>query len=82
MTFINAKIVATQVSQKDYRAHGKKRGDKDYPMSSSDLRKFMACPHKWRYAEDDDEQTDSTKWGTLIDAMLLSPTGIAHSTSV
>src|SRR3990167_7968639 len=74
MTFTNAKIAGIQVSQTVYRGHGKKRGDKDYPIGSSDLRRIGNNPHKWRFSPEDEESGEMT-WGTLVDALLLRPLG-------
>lgn len=72
MTLRNAKIAGVQVPMAQYRGHGKQRGDPDFPLGSSDLRKILDCPHKWRFSDEDDgARTEATKWGTLIDSRVL-----------
>ena len=70
MTFENARIVKKQAEQSEYRKQEYPRGDPRYRVGRSDLVEIAACPHRWLAGSDEDD-TPSTQWGTLIDAMLL-----------
>lgn len=81
MTLQNAKIIKADVSPDCYGSYGCvrddftviKRGDKDYCMSRSELMRFVHNPHGWLMREGDDDGTESTEWGTLIDTLILLP---------
>lgn len=70
--FTNAKITGVSVPGSEYMKQPCARGVPDYVMSRSDLVEFDRCPSRWRagYKEDD---TDQTRWGSLIDCMVLTP---------
>jgi hypothetical protein len=70
MTFENARTVKKSASQEEYRKQEYPRGDPHYRVSRSDLCEIAACPHRW-LADVQDDDTKSTQWGTLIDALLL-----------
>jgi len=70
MTFENAKIVKKQASTDEYRVQAIERGNPAYSVGRSDLCEIARCPHKW-LAGGEEEDTTSTQWGTLIDALLL-----------
>lgn len=80
----NARIVGTNVASTTY--HGKpkaRRGSVDYVVSSSSLRSvFSDCPSKWvtpykrldgSEAWYEQEETDATAWGNLLDTAVLTP---------
>jgi hypothetical protein len=68
----NAKIAGIGVNPADYHGAKKQRGAKDYVISSSSLREFAICPRRWicGYEQPDSE---SKKWGNLLDTLLLTP---------
>jgi len=70
MIFENARIVKKNASNEEYRKQEFPRGDPRYRVSRSDLCEIAACPHKWMAGSPDDD-TPSTQWGTLLDALLL-----------
>lgn len=71
--FVGGKVIGVDVSQEDYRCYGSAdRGSKDFVMSRGSLASFLACPKKWRDGVTADE-TEATKWGTLIDTLVLTP---------
>jgi hypothetical protein len=67
--FTNASIV----QKNSYTENTLPRGHKDFVMSRSELIEFNKCPSRWvkGFREDD---TDSTDWGTLIDAIVSGQT--------
>jgi hypothetical protein len=72
----NAKIIGENVSYESYSAQmpGIGRGQKDFIMSRGEIVNFASNPARWLagYREDQSE-TDSTKWGSMIDCLLTSP---------
>jgi len=70
MKFENARIVKKQAAQAEYRKQEHPRGHPGYRVGRSDLVEIAACPHRWLAGNDEDD-TSSTEWGTLIDALLL-----------
>lgn len=73
MSFRNAKIVGSGVSQAEYRkVVGGKVGSKEFVMSRSQLVKFAACPAKWRAGIPEKEDTKALRFGTLLDLMVFS----------
>lgn len=68
----NAKIAGTSVNPEDYHVKTTERGNLRFPVSSSTLREFATCPARWigGYEPPDSE---SKAWGSLLDAMLLTP---------
>ena len=72
----NGKIVATNYDSRLYvkQADGIKRGHPGYVMSRSQLVEFATCPSRWvRGYGENDEGTDSTEWGSLVDCLLFEP---------
>jgi hypothetical protein len=57
------------VSEADYHAIGHAQG----VVSKSLLWKFAANPHKWRFGAQQVNQTDSMRWGSLVDCLTLTP---------
>jgi hypothetical protein len=70
VSFENARIVKKSASNEEYRKQEFSRGDPRYRVSRSDLCAIAECPHKWFVGAPEDD-TASTQWGTLIDALLL-----------
>lgn len=70
----NGKIVAKNYDSRLYRLNIGKRGDASFVMSRSELVEFAKCPSRWvkGYKENEDG-TDSTEWGSLIDCLLFEP---------
>jgi len=73
MSWINCKIVGDNVSYETYHRQEKRRGDKDYSMSRSELVEFASCPAKYILGPQADDSTSSTDWGSMIDCLLTSP---------
>jgi hypothetical protein len=71
--FQSAEIISVDTETAVYVRQDAKRGDRDFIMSRSELAAFAACPHKWRHSEGWNEDTASTKWGSLIDCLALQP---------
>lgn len=71
----NAKIVGVQVDPEAYhrRDVAIPRGHPEYVMSRGELVEFARCPHRWKAGYRDSESSDSQKWGSLIDTLLLDP---------
>jgi hypothetical protein len=72
--FCNGKIVG-QVSPADYhrRDPAIPRGHPEYPMSFSELSEFSNCPSRWVRGYRD-AGTEATEWGSLVDALVTTPT--------
>jgi hypothetical protein len=70
--FRNVEIIGADVTQIEYRAQQPQRGDPDYTMGRSDLMEFLLNPHKWLKGAEDDS-TESTEWGSLMDTLYLTP---------
>jgi hypothetical protein len=79
--FREAKVVAENVSMETYLRQEVPRGHPEYIMSRSDLMLCYHCPEKWLAGAPDDS-TKSTKWGTLLDLMLLTPDKIDKEVAV
>jgi hypothetical protein len=62
------------VSPKDYHALGAKvsRGDAAKIMSRSELMDFAASPRKYLRTTHSQDENSATKWGNLIDCLLLT----------
>jgi hypothetical protein len=71
MSLNNCKVVGANA---EYRENAGKRGDKAYEMSRSEIRLFAECPAKW-IAGFEPEPTAAMKWGTALDALVLTPDG-------
>lgn len=69
----NAKIIGENISYAEYSKQSVPRGHKDFAMSRSELIAFAKCPAKWIAGANNDEQTDATVWGSLIDCLVLQP---------
>jgi hypothetical protein len=71
-----AKIIGDNVSYKDYSRQepGMFRGNPAFIMSRGEIVNFASNPARWLagYREEQSE-TDSTKWGSMIDCLLTSP---------
>lgn len=67
-----AKIEGVNTPSEDYHNHMEKRGTLEYPMSSSPLREFWRCPSRWKDGYEN-ERSDSMDWGSLLDALVLTP---------
>jgi hypothetical protein len=70
--FSNAKVIGSGIAAEVYRRNTEKRGSKEFPMSRGHLMEFNRCPHRWLMGYESDE-TKASEWGTLIDALVLSP---------
>jgi len=71
--FRNAKVIGEKIDGATYRRQSAKRGDAGYVVSRSDLMDIAACPHKWLMSAGlDDDATDATQWGSLLDLLVLS----------
>lgn len=71
-----AKIIGDGIEYETYSRQepGVGRGNQDFIMSRGELMNFASNPARWLagYKEDQDE-TVSTKWGSMIDCLLTSP---------
>jgi hypothetical protein len=56
------------VSEAEYHRTGK-----PLIISKSLLWKFYQNPHKWKYGVRETSQTDSMRWGSLVDCLTLTP---------
>jgi hypothetical protein len=56
------------VSEAEYHRTGK-----PLIVSKSLLWKFYQNPHKWKYGVRETSQTDSMRWGSLVDCLTLTP---------
>ena len=71
--FASAKLIGANTDPDTYhRTTGGERGQPDFIMSRSALSDFVNCPSKWLAGHSSGE-TNATKWGSLIDALILSP---------
>lgn len=68
---INAKVIGC-VERDAYVKSQYPRGHREFAMSRGELMEFNRCPHRWLMGIES-EETKSTKWGSLIDCMLLTP---------
>lgn len=68
----NALIVGYQVSQAQYSAEDKQRGDPGFTVRSHVITEFLRCPQRWvrGYVSPKSAAKD---WGSLYDCLLLSP---------
>lgn len=68
----NCKIIGADINPLLYHATLKKRGEPDYPMSSSSLRAFGTCPLRWfrGWSPPDSKAKD---FGSVLDCLLLTP---------
>lgn len=72
ITFHHAKIVGSKIDPESYHKQmpGVKRGDPEYVMSRGSLLEVQRCASRWLAGVEEDD-TKSTEWGSLIDAMAL-----------
>lgn len=71
--FATATVVRANTNPEVYhRSNDGERGSKEFVMSRSALKDFVTCPAKWR-AGFESRDTEATRWGTLMDALVLSP---------
>lgn len=70
----NGRIVGVNVSPATYTAQRYHRGQKRFVMSRGELVEFAHCPARWRDGYES-EETASTEWGTMLDAMVLAGNG-------
>ena len=72
--FKNAKIVGSNVPQPDYRKQpeGAVRGDPRWIMSRGELKDFALCPHKWIKNAMAHDESESTKWGNMLDCAVFN----------
>lgn len=72
MSFINSKLIGSQVDATEY--HGQKipRGMHAYPMSPSALKEFGRCPNRWLHGYQSPE-SEAKDWGSLLDCLVLTP---------
>jgi len=73
----NARIVSENTNDADYHEvnRGRKRGDKDWVMTRSQLVAFHACPNKWitEAGGDEGEKSAAFRFGSLVDCLVLTP---------
>lgn len=79
--FRTAKIIGDQIPVADYLRQSAQRGHPDYIMSRGELMEFLHCPSRWLKGVPTDE-TKSSEWGTLIDALVLDPAGFEKNFAV
>lgn len=68
----NSKIVGVNIDPKIYHSVSEARGAINFPISSSALKLFAACPSRWRNGYVLPE-SDAKNWGALMDTLLTSP---------
>jgi PDDEXK-like uncharacterized protein DUF3799 len=71
--FTNAKVVGDGICHAEYSKQSAKRGEIGYVMSRSDLCEFDRCPSRW-IAGYEDDGSRATRWGQLMDCMVLAQT--------
>lgn len=75
MSWINAKILGA--NRQRGNSDQKKRGDKDFAMSRSELVRFClepdSCPAKWIEGEPEFETSKQMDFGSLIDCLATAP---------
>lgn len=73
--FKDVKVIGANTPMEVYRRRDPAvpRGHKDYIMSRGELVEFARCPYKWLLGGHDDDETTATEWGTVMDAMILTP---------
>lgn len=72
--FTNAKIISENTASGLYHATNDniQRGSPEFVMSASELKRFAACPSKWRNGAKE-EDSSSLKWGSAIDCLVTQP---------
>lgn len=79
--FLNAKVLGDNVNMVAYKGAGHKRGEAAYRISQSSLKDIADCPHKWR-AGVKREVTPNMEWGSLVDALALTPGTVMERVAV
>ena len=72
----NAKIIGDNVAYEDYSRQetGMSRGNPAFIMSRGEIVNFASNPARWLAGyRKEQAETDSTKWGSMIDCLLTSP---------
>ena len=69
----NAKIISTETNPEDYFKKGFMRCTPECPMSASDLKEFILCPAKYKAGGEEDVESTSLVFGSLLDCLLLTP---------
>lgn len=72
MSFHNAHIVCKSANPTEYHNSKIERGAPEFVVSSSMLRLFSQCPSRWKSGYESPE-SDSKKFGSLLDCRLLTP---------
>lgn len=70
--FQNARLIGVNFDPVAYHAANKPRGTPEFTMSRGALADFLACPAKW-VRSTDTLSTPATRWGTLMDTLVLTP---------
>lgn len=71
--FTSAKLIGADINPETYHRTGDApRGHKEFIMSRGGLADFLKCPSKWLRGYES-KDTNATKWGSLMDALVLSP---------
>lgn len=75
---VSAEIVGSDVDYADYskQPDGVIRGNLGYIMGRSELTEFAKCPSRWRKGYKDEEGSEATEWGSLIDCLALAPNSL------
>lgn len=69
----NAKIISIGTNPADYHRKVTERCTPDYSISSSDIREFALCPAKYKSGAEEDVESNSLLFGSLLDCLLLTP---------
>jgi hypothetical protein len=69
----NAKIMSIGTNPADYHRKVTERCTIGYSISSSDLREFILCPAKYKAGGEEDTESNSLLFGSLLDCLLLTP---------
>jgi hypothetical protein len=77
----NAKILGMGRMPADYHGQKVPRGTPDFVLSSSSLREFGHCPSRWK-AGYEPPDSESKRWGSLLDMRLLTPGQFAERFAV
>lgn len=71
--FKTAKLIGADIDPEVYHRTGEHpRGHREFIMSRGALADFLKCPSKWLRGYES-KDTNATKWGSLMDALVLSP---------
>jgi len=69
----NAKIISIGTNPADYHRKITERCTPDYSISSSDIHEFALCPAKYKSGAEEDVESNSLLFGSLLDCLLLTP---------